>query len=486
MQRGRRRGEVDRILAAAAQALDQVQAGAALRDLVAGHAASIQAFLLRRPALMDKKPERLIALSQEALRLLPVEEKAIRSTADLNIGHGYMALADLEAASLAYKQTLEDGLAGGNYYAAIYGPINLAIIALLQGHLREALQYCETYIERFNQVLAGQYFPPIGALYILKGSILLEYDCLTEAEGALTEGLDLVRWTGESVAPKKGYTALARLRAIQWDRPATLETVKTLEETWPEGALYAQALRHRLLMRHWPGDPQVQKNANTWLAKSGIEFDELAAIDSIDLVSTTSFESYLNTAHVLARLAKEKPGVYPLEGVHDYLKRQQDFAASRGFASWVVEIAIARTLLYQAAGKMYEALKTLEGALSAAAPMGLFRIFVDECEPLQALLEELKHRLTGEALIAYTNRMLEAMSRGAAKSETRERYQELLSERELDVMRFLATELTYDEIGWQLFVSVNTVQFHVKNIYRKLQVNKRMQAIEKAREMNLI
>ncbi|HLE52169.1 MAG TPA: LuxR C-terminal-related transcriptional regulator [Anaerolineales bacterium] len=486
MRRGARMGEVEQALHAADHALDRVNAGEALRDLVAGHAASIQAFLLRRPALMDKKPERLIALSQEAQRLLPVEEKAIRSTADLNIGYGYLALADLEAASLAFNQTLEDGLAGGNFYAAIYGPINLAIIAILQGHLREALQLCETYIDRFNQARAGQYFPPIGALYILKGSILLEYDCLAEAEGALTEGLDLVRWTGESVAPKKGYTALARLRAIQWDRPATLETVKTLEETWPEGAFYIQALRHRLLMRHWPGDPQVQKDAYTWLAQSGIEFDKLAAIDSIDPVSTTSFESYLNTAHVLARLAKEKPGVYPLEGVHDYLKRQQDFAASRGFASWVVEIAIARTLLYQAAGKMYEALKTLEGALSAAAPMGLFRIFVDECEPLQALLEELKHRLTGEALIVYASRMLEAMSCGAAKPETRERHQELLSNRELEVLRFLATELTYDEIGWQLFVSVNTVQFHVKNIYRKLQVNKRVQAIEKAREMNLI
>ena len=62
-----------------------------------------------------------------------------------------------------------------------------------------------------------------------------------------------------------------------------------------------------------------------------------------------------------------------------------------------MEIAIARTLLYQAAGKKHEALETLEAALRAAAPTGLLRIFVDECEPLQALLEELKPRLTDEA-----------------------------------------------------------------------------------------
>jgi LuxR family maltose regulon positive regulatory protein len=486
MRRGARMGEVEQALDIAEQALDRVEAGQALRDRVAGHAASIRAFLLRRPALLNKDPERLIGLSQEALRLLPLEEKAIRSTAALNIGHGYMALADLEAASLAYKQTLEDGLAGGNYYAAVYGPIHLIVGALLAGHLRKALQMCETYLAQFNQILAGQYFPPIGALYILKGSILLELGCLAEAEPILAEGLDLVRWTGESMAPKKGYTALARLHAIQGDRTATLEAMKTLEETWPEGALYVLALRHRLLMRQWPEDAQLQEEAFAWLAQSGIEFDRLAVIESVDPVSTTSFETYLNAAHVLRRLAAGRPGVFPIESVQVYLERQQDFAASRGFTSWVVEIAIARTLLYQAAGKKRAALETLEAALRAAAPTGLLRIFVDEGEPLQALLEELKPRLTDGSLKLFTSRLLEARGYGPAKPKTGDRHAVLLSERELEVLRDLAQGMTYEEIGRQLFLSLNTIQFHVKNIYSKLLVNKRVQAVEKARELNLI
>ena len=182
MQRSTRRGEVEQTLQAADRALDRVQAGAALRALVTGHAASIQAYILQTPALSGRNPEELIALSQEAQRLLPAEEKAIRSVNALIIGQGYRALADLEAASLAYKQALEDGLSGGNLYAAIYGPVHLALIAFLVGHLREALQLCDTNIERFNHILAGRNFPPIGALYILKGSILLEYDHLAEAE----------------------------------------------------------------------------------------------------------------------------------------------------------------------------------------------------------------------------------------------------------------------------------------------------------------
>ena len=485
-QGGARRDEVEPVLQTADHALDQVQAGEALRDLVAGHTASIRAFILRIPALRDKKPEMLIALSQEAQRLLPAEEKAIRSTTALNIGYGYQALSDLEAANHAFRQAMEDGLSGGNYYAGAYGSFNLIVNALLQGNLKEALHLCETHIDRFNHALAGQSCPAIGALYILKGSTLLEYDHLEEVEQALTHGLDQVRWTGEAVAPKKGFTALARLHSVQGNQPAMMDAVKTLEETWSQGALYAQALRHRLSIRGRPDDPDAQQDADTWLAQSGIEFDKLAVMDGVDPISTTAYESYLNAAHVLARLAKGKPGAYPVESAGSYLKRQQDFAATHGFVSWEVEIAIARTLLYQAAGKKHEALESLEDALRAAAPTGLFRIILDECDTLQALLEELKSRLTDKSLILYTNRLLECMRCGVPEVETVEEREALLSERELEVLHFLGRGLSYEEIGQQLFLSLNTIQFHIKSIYRKLLVNKRAQAIEKAREMNLI
>jgi len=486
MQRGMRRDEVDPALKAAQHALDRVRAGKGLRDLVAGHTASIQSFLLRAPALMGKEPEKLISLSREAQRLLPAEEKAIRSTQDLNIGYGYLALADLEAAGLAFKEALEDGLSGGNYYAAIYGPINLVSIALLEGHLKEALQLCEIYIERFNKVFAGQYFPPIGALYIQKGNILLESDNLADAERVLTEGLDLIQWTGESVVHKKGYVSLARLRAIQGNQPSMLETIKALEETWPETALLAQALRYRLLIQYWSNDPDVRKDAHIWLNQSGIQFDDLAVIDSLDPLRTAYFDCYINAAHVLACLAKEKLDIYPINVVHDYLMRQAEFAETRGVVSWLVEIAIVRTLLYQAAGEKEKALEILEVGLRIAAPTGLLRIFVDECETLQTLLVELKPRLIDEALVLYTNRLLEAFRCGAGKSDTGGAQRELLSQRELEVLGHLARGLTYQEIGQQLFLSLNTVQFHVKNIYSKLLVNKRVEAIAKAHELQLI
>ena len=486
MQRGKRGAEVERALHAADEALDRLNAGQDLRDLVAGHAATIQAFLLHTPALPGETPERLIALSRQAQRLLPAGEKAIRSVSALTIGHGYLALADLEAARLAYQQALDDGLAGGNLYAAIYGPINLVSCALLVGQWQPALKLCERSIAQFNQIVAGQNFPPIGGLYILKGSILQEYDRLAGAERALTEGLDLIRWTGEYEAPQKGYTELARLRAIQGDRAAMLAVVQSLADTWPEGNFYAQTLRHRLSLRHWPDDPGVIGDARLWLAQAGIEFEQRAVIQGVDPMSVATFESHLGATHVLARLAPAMSGAYPLEPVQTYLQRQGEFAQTRGIIHWVVAVAIARTLLYQAAGQKAEALATLEGALTAAAPTGLLRIFVDEGEPVRALLAELKPRLIKPALGAYANRLLDAFGSGSVKPTPSEPPETLLSAREHEVLLNLARGLTYEEIGRQLYVSLNTVQFHVKNIYSKLLVNKREQALEKARALHLI
>jgi LuxR family maltose regulon positive regulatory protein len=265
-----------------------------------------------------------------------------------------------------------------------------------------------------------------------------------------------------------------------------LEIVKTLEESLPRDTLYAQALRHRLSLRHWPQDPQAHLDARTWLDGSGIEFGELEVIRGLNPASTAHFESYLNAAHVLALLAKAMPGAYSLEGAQAYLERQRQFAEARGLISWVVAVAIARAQCYEAVGKKKEALETLDVALRAAARTGLFRVFVDECELLGPLLEALKPRLKDTSLIAYTDRLLEAFRQGAANPATGEKPEALLSARELEVLQNLATGLSYEEIGQQLFLSLNTIQSHVKSIYRKLLVKKRVHAIEKARELKLI
>ncbi|MBI5033937.1 MAG: AAA family ATPase [Chloroflexi bacterium] len=487
MQRQTRRmGEIEKALAAAGIALYRINADQALQNLIAGHAASIEAFLLQAPTFAGEKPGKLIETSQRAQRLLPEDEKGIRSVNALNIGYGYAALADYPAAERAYQQAFEDGMVGGNYYAAIYGPINLIAIAIIKGLLNEALLLCETNIDRFNRLLAGQRFPPIGDLSILKGSILLEENRLTEADQALTQGLSLIRWTGEFEALVRGYSALARLRAIQGDQSGMLESIKSLEETRPEVAMYAQALRHRLSAHDPVTNKMSLEEARHWVTQEAVRFDNLPVITGVDPVSEINFRTYLCAAHILTRLAMQNPQPVSLPDMRNYFCRQEKFAEQHELVGWLIEIWIVRALTYHVEGKSEDAHRAMIAALGASASRGYFRIFLDEGDLMRSLLESVAPRLENNDLVVFVKRLLEAMPGESAKVEIDVTHGEALSNRELEVLRLLAAGESYKEIGQQLYLSLNTVQFHVKNIYGKLLVNKRVQAIEKAREMKLI
>jgi len=352
--------------------------------------------------------------------------------------------------------------------------------------LKDALLLCETNIDRFNRLLAGQRFPPIGALHILKGSILLEENSLAESEQELTQGLSLIRWTGEYAAKTRGYSALARLHSIQGDWAGMLDSIKILEENWQEGAIYAQALRHRWSVHDPVANKTSLEEAHHWVTQVGVRFNTLPDITSVDPVSRIHFQTYLSAAHVLTRLATRNPGVYSLLDLHNYLARLEKFADTHELVGWLIEIWVVRALMYQVEGRAKDAHQIIQAALSASAPRGYFRIFLDEADLMRPLLESVEPRLKDSNLSAFVKRLLEAMPGESAKGKTKLVDEEILSDRELEVLRLLAAGQTYKEMGQQLFLSLNTVQFHVKNIYSKLLVNKRMQAIEKAREMKLI
>jgi LuxR family transcriptional regulator, maltose regulon positive regulatory protein len=482
----RREEAVEQALQAADQALNVANADAALRRRIAGHAASIQAYMMQLPASGGKNPKKLIETAQRAQQLLPEDEEGIRSVNALSIGDGYSALADLPAAEVALRQAYEYGVAGGNLYAGVYGPIAMIVLDIISGRLNDAAQLCETNIVRFNQLLAGQNFPPIGALYTMKGSLLLEEDRLAEAEEALTQGLSLLQWTGEFAVPARGYAALARLRSIQGDWTGMLENIRSLQETRPEGAFYAEALRHRFSVSNSAADKFILEQADLWVAQTALSFNNLPDTAGVDELSEINFEAYLSVAHVLTRLAARDPRAYSLLDVHNYLARQERFAESHGLVGWLIEIWLVRALMYHVEGRAKDARHMIRTALSAAVSRGYFRIFLDESDLLRPLLESVEAGPPDNNLSTFVKCLLESMPGESHKGRATHLDPGILSYRELEVLGLLVSGQTYEEIGRQLFLSLNTIQFHVKSIYRKLSVNKRVQAIERARELNLI
>jgi len=362
----------------------------------------------------------------------------------------------------------------------------LILIKINKGELKEALQLCDANIERFNRYVAGQRFPPIGELYSMQGGILLEQNRLAEAQHALMQGLSLVHFTREEHARLRCYSALSRLRLVQGDWEGMLENIKALEEGWSQLAFYAQALLHRLSTRQPFADQSSLDAAESWVKQQVGRFEDLPDFASVDPVSEIYFHIRLNVAHILTRLAAQNPSDFSLLEVHKQLARHEKLAEAHGLLGWLIEIWILRALMYHVEGKTQDAQRMLQAALSASAPRGYFRIFLDEADIMCPLLKSLLPRLKDKDVSAFAKRLLDAVPGGAAKDKASIVDEQTLSDREHDVLILLAAGQSYKEIGQKLFLSLNTVQFHVKSIYRKLLVNKRVQAIERGREMNLI
>ena len=141
-----------------------------------------------------------------------------------------------------------------------------------------------------------------------------------------------------------------------------------------------------------------------------------------------------------------------------------------------------QALARQARGDIPAALAVLRRALTLAEPEGYVRVFVDEGPPMASLL-----RAAAKQGIArnYVRRLLAAVSKTEHDSPVKQALIDPLSERELDVLRLLGTDLDGPDIARELMVSLNTVRTHTKNIYTKLAVTNRRAAVRRAAELDL-
>ena len=151
----------------------------------------------------------------------------------------------------------------------------------------------------------------------------------------------------------------------------------------------------------------------------------------------------------------------------------------------VIEILVLLALAHQVRGDMPAALAALGRALALGEPEGYVRVFLDEGPPMAALLQDAANRGNRPGLRSPPSdgRWVQPARTNAGNKEA---LIEPLSERELDVLRLLATDLAGPEIARELVVSLSTVRSHTKAIYAKLGANNRRSAVTRAEELDLL
>jgi LuxR family maltose regulon positive regulatory protein len=149
-----------------------------------------------------------------------------------------------------------------------------------------------------------------------------------------------------------------------------------------------------------------------------------------------------------------------------------------------VQLLALKAVVQHAQGDPEQALAALGQALELAEPEGYVRAFVDERAPMARLLRRM---LTRSPASEYVRQLLDALGEPAAVEQSAAApLVERLSEREVQVLRLIADGATNREIADELVLTVNTVKRHISNIFGKLEVSNRVQAIARARQLNLL
>jgi len=416
--------------------------------------------------------------ARQALELAGAADHHRRGAASGVLGLASWATGDLEQAHgwwLASQESLERA----GYYSDMRGcALAMADIRIAQGRLSEAMSTYE------RGLLAGSTTGPgKGPATVLRGAADMHVGIAgllrerNDLAGAL-EHLEASRALGEHLGLPQNrhrwHIALAGVREAQGDLGGAVTLLDEAERLY-NGDLFPEvrpiaALRARVLAAQGRVGDAIR-----WAREGGLSAD-----DDLDYLHELE---HLTLARVLLAQHRAEGGQGPLHEAGRLLERLQHAAEEGGRTGSVIEILVLLARAHQASGEVLAALDSVHTALTLAEDEGYVRVFVDEGAPMESLLRAVATR---EAAPTYVGRLLAALSATGDRRPVTPGLIEQLSERELEVLRLLGTDLDGPAIARELFVSINTMRTHTKSIFAKLGVNNRRAAVSRALELDLL
>jgi LuxR family transcriptional regulator, maltose regulon positive regulatory protein len=448
--------------AALAAAPHSVKTDDKTRDLI-GRIAAIRATL----ALNQYQVETILIQSHRALEYLPHDNLLSRFSANWAMAMAYHFRGERAAAGRANAEALSIAQVSGNIFYTILATTLLGQLQELENQLYQA---AETY--RHVLQLAGDLlFPvPLCGANLGLARICFEWNDLESAEHHIQQSLQLAR-QHDSVIDRSVICEvfLARLKLTQGDVEGAAAMLAETEQSVRQNNLV-----HRI--------PEVVAAQVLVLLRQGDLSKAAHLVQTHDLPFSQA-RVHLAQGDPSAALAILEP-----------LRQQMEV---KGWVDDQLKVMVLQAAAFYAHGEKDQAVQLLGETLTLAEPGGFIRLYIDEGKPMAQLLRE---AVSQRSMSDYISKLLSAFEVEKRINEDKpdlhhtlpkghrdgEPLIEPLSERELEVLKLLRTDLNGPEIARELTVSLSTLRTHTQNIYAKLGVNKRRAAVRRAEELDLL
>jgi ATP/maltotriose-dependent transcriptional regulator MalT len=440
------------------------------------------ASLLAIAATVDQPPADIQELAQEALDCLPEDDLVSRARAlrAMGVAHGYMG--ETGQSLQYYQQARHLALGSGNVFLASNIIETIASTYIFMGRLRLAARTYQELVDSGARP-GGPPFPFVGYGYLGLAEISLEQNDLEAAARYLEKGMELARQGGIGYNLPQSWCLMARLCQAQGDLPTASHALQQAEElcqTSHSFGLRVTLAAHQV--RFWLAQGELSR-ARRWALGDETAASEIPLADlplvvrEVHLLTQARFwlaqGEYAKVLEIAAGLLPE--------------------AEAGGRLGHALEIGLLKGLALQVQGDLPAALQAFQSLLELAEPEGYVRLFVEAGEPAKYLLKVASSRLQDESIRAYVDKLLLAFESAAQILPNLQPSNfhsstliEPLTGRELDVLRLLAEGYSNQEIAARMVVSLNTVKKHTSNLYGKLNVTSRTQAIARARDLGLL
>lgn len=458
----------------AEQALENTSSAA--DSLIAGMLAAVHGTLT---GVRHQFPETL-RLSRQALEQLPAEAVSWRCMAAVNLGVTCAYIGEVQEAVEVLSYAMELSQEIGSSFAMLSAFWHLSSLQTAQLALHAAENTCQQ-LEHSAQMPGLQRFPTGGYVALLLGEIRMERNDLAAAEPCLLESVEQINPESFPVTLLRAYVALSRLKTLQGDAEAAEHYWQLALQLERMSKLHGRsALISITQARRWLEEGNLGA-VERWVEDNHLEPDDEFAYHRE--------EYYLMLARFyIARGNTSDKALYLLN------RMVQRAEASQRTGS-LIRALVVQSVALSASNHGQQGVDALVRALALAESEQPIRVFADEGHPIALLLEKIvdmqrKGGLTTPVSSEYVARLLAATGRHprlpVLKRRTTGHMSDALSEREIEVLRLLVDGLESGEIAERLVIAVETARKHIKNIYGKLDVHSRWEAIKRAEEYSLL